>query len=442
MRGRAGGASRSRLGGERARGGRRGDDRGRPRRRAAARDGRSWSTAASTSSSAGAATASIAAAPATDTIKEADAGGRVIATLDRVQPVGGADAAGVPGRGAAQARSRRGRSTRAYDDAQLVEAAGGDVRIVEAPRENIKVTTPFDLRVAELLLARRARAVMLDRLPHPPAPGRPRGNAPSGYFTEANVAALPRGGRASGASRSSASPSTSTASGRRSTSGAIRSGRRTPSTTSTHYCEFVQGMKARRPRVKLGLEVDYVPGQGGADRGADRRAAVGLRDRLGPLHRRRRGGPRRLRRLARLRARTRSGASTSGRSARRPRSGLFDILAHPDLVKVWGAERPLPSARPARASTSWRSRASPARTSRSRSRRPACASPSARSTLRGSCSTCAWRPAGRSRCPPTRTSRSSSATSTSRRCDFLREAGVERAVGLRAAGERSEEPLG
>ncbi|HEX8714229.1 MAG TPA: histidinol phosphate phosphatase, partial [Solirubrobacteraceae bacterium] len=24
------------------------------------------------------------------------------------------------------------------------------------------------------------------------------------------------------------------------------------------------------------------------------------------------------------------------------RSGMFDVLAHPDLVKVWGAERPLP----------------------------------------------------------------------------------------------------
>ena len=46
--------------------------------------------------------------------------------------------------------------TRAYDDAQLVEAAGGDVRIVEAPRQNLKVTTPLDLRVAELLLEERA----------------------------------------------------------------------------------------------------------------------------------------------------------------------------------------------------------------------------------------------------------------------------------------------
>ena len=30
---------------------------------------------------------------------------------------------------------------------------------------------------------------------------------------------------------------------------------------------------------------------------------------------------------------------TIGESAR---SGLFDVLAHPDLVKVWGRERPLP----------------------------------------------------------------------------------------------------
>ena len=44
----------------------------------------------------------------------------------------------------------------ATDDASLVEAAGGVVRLVEAPRENLKVTTPLDLRVAELLLAERA----------------------------------------------------------------------------------------------------------------------------------------------------------------------------------------------------------------------------------------------------------------------------------------------
>jgi 2-C-methyl-D-erythritol 4-phosphate cytidylyltransferase len=43
----------------------------------------------------------------------------------------------------------------ATDDASLIEAAGGTVRLVAAPRENLKVTTPLDLRVAELLLRER-----------------------------------------------------------------------------------------------------------------------------------------------------------------------------------------------------------------------------------------------------------------------------------------------
>ena len=37
----------------------------------------------------------------------------------------------------------------------LVERLGGRVLLHEAPAENIKVTTPLDLRVAELLLAER-----------------------------------------------------------------------------------------------------------------------------------------------------------------------------------------------------------------------------------------------------------------------------------------------
>ncbi len=40
----------------------------------------------------------------------------------------------------------------ATDEAMLVEAAGGRVLIHPAPPENLKVTTPLDLRVAELLL--------------------------------------------------------------------------------------------------------------------------------------------------------------------------------------------------------------------------------------------------------------------------------------------------
>jgi 2-C-methyl-D-erythritol 4-phosphate cytidylyltransferase len=43
------------------------------------------------------------------------------------------------------------------DEAMLVEAAAGRVLLHRTPAENLKVTTPLDLRVAELLLADRAR---------------------------------------------------------------------------------------------------------------------------------------------------------------------------------------------------------------------------------------------------------------------------------------------
>jgi 2-C-methyl-D-erythritol 4-phosphate cytidylyltransferase len=43
----------------------------------------------------------------------------------------------------------------ATDEAMLVEAAGGRVLIHPAPAENLKVTTPLDLKLAELLLGKR-----------------------------------------------------------------------------------------------------------------------------------------------------------------------------------------------------------------------------------------------------------------------------------------------
>jgi 2-C-methyl-D-erythritol 4-phosphate cytidylyltransferase len=46
----------------------------------------------------------------------------------------------------------------ASDDAMLVERAGGRVLVHPSPPENLKVTTPLDLRVAELLLAERPSA--------------------------------------------------------------------------------------------------------------------------------------------------------------------------------------------------------------------------------------------------------------------------------------------
>jgi 2-C-methyl-D-erythritol 4-phosphate cytidylyltransferase len=100
----------------------------------------------------------IAAAPMTDTVKEADASGRVVRTLDRsvlwrIQ---------TPQTFAA-ATLRRALDVpdemlaAATDDASLVEAIGGSVRIVEAPPENIKVTTALDLEVAAAMLAQRGR---------------------------------------------------------------------------------------------------------------------------------------------------------------------------------------------------------------------------------------------------------------------------------------------
>lgn len=46
----------------------------------------------------------------------------------------------------------------ATDDAWLVERAEGRVVVVQAPRENLKVTTPLDLALAELLIARSSSA--------------------------------------------------------------------------------------------------------------------------------------------------------------------------------------------------------------------------------------------------------------------------------------------
>lgn len=50
------------------------------------------------------------------------------------------------------------RSTVATDDASLVEALGGVVRMHPGPRENIKITVAEDVPVAEAVLARRTKA--------------------------------------------------------------------------------------------------------------------------------------------------------------------------------------------------------------------------------------------------------------------------------------------
>lgn len=104
-------------------------------------------------------TGAVAAAPVTDTIKEADGSGRVLRTLDR-GALWSIQTPQVFWAGPLRAALDTDAATlaAATDDAGLVEADGGTVAIVEAPRENLKVTTLLDLRLAELLLGRRADA--------------------------------------------------------------------------------------------------------------------------------------------------------------------------------------------------------------------------------------------------------------------------------------------
>jgi 2-C-methyl-D-erythritol 4-phosphate cytidylyltransferase len=100
--------------------------------------------------------AAIAAARVTDTIKQDDGSPTVARTLDRA----GLWAIQTPQvfrrdvleRALAQPHEILAAAT---DDASLVETMGGTVRLVESPRENLKVTTPDDLRLADLLLRSR-----------------------------------------------------------------------------------------------------------------------------------------------------------------------------------------------------------------------------------------------------------------------------------------------
>lgn len=99
--------------------------------------------------------AAVAAAPITDTVKRVDHEGVVTSTLDRstlwavqtpqvFRRESLERALDVPDEVLEQAT----------DDAWLVERAGGRVVVVVAPKDNLKITTPIDLALAELLVAR------------------------------------------------------------------------------------------------------------------------------------------------------------------------------------------------------------------------------------------------------------------------------------------------
>jgi histidinol-phosphatase (PHP family) len=104
------------------------------------------------------------------------------------------------------------------------------------------------------------------------------------------------------------------------------------------YCGFVR----EQTDLRLGIEADFVPG--GEDRMANLLEARDFDYVIGAVH------------FVREGAVDMDDYSVwdTGRSAEEiwrryfetigeaARSGLFDVLAHPDLVKMWGGERPLP----------------------------------------------------------------------------------------------------
>jgi 2-C-methyl-D-erythritol 4-phosphate cytidylyltransferase len=103
----------------------------------------------------------ITASPVTDTIKELGEDGRTVArTLERSR-LWSVQTPQVFRRAALERvlhADNAARLARATDDAWLIEQAGGVVHVLAADPGNLKVTTPHDLRVAELLLAEREAA--------------------------------------------------------------------------------------------------------------------------------------------------------------------------------------------------------------------------------------------------------------------------------------------
>ena len=97
----------------------------------------------------------IAATPVTDTIKQAGDGGQVERTLDRSRLWAVQTPQAFRSEALREALSEPGSLAEASDDAMLVERRGGRLLIHSSPPDNIKVTTPFDLRVADLLLRER-----------------------------------------------------------------------------------------------------------------------------------------------------------------------------------------------------------------------------------------------------------------------------------------------
>jgi 2-C-methyl-D-erythritol 4-phosphate cytidylyltransferase len=92
-----------------------------------------------------------------DTIKEVDAEGRVVQTLDRSQLHAVQTPQGFS-RSVLQQAHAHSDSSDATDDAGLVERRGVSVTVVAGDEEAFKITRPLDLVLAEAILVRRRAA--------------------------------------------------------------------------------------------------------------------------------------------------------------------------------------------------------------------------------------------------------------------------------------------
>jgi 2-C-methyl-D-erythritol 4-phosphate cytidylyltransferase len=95
----------------------------------------------------------IPAIPVSDTVKEVDVDGRILSTPDRARLRQAQTPQAFPL--ALLLEAHRRAPAGATDDAALVERLGARVRIVEGDVENIKITRPVDLLLADALAARR-----------------------------------------------------------------------------------------------------------------------------------------------------------------------------------------------------------------------------------------------------------------------------------------------
>lgn len=98
----------------------------------------------------------IAATPVTDTIKQVNGEGTITATPDRADLWAAQTPQGFPVAQLRQAHATaRAEGWSVTDDAALFERLGWPVQVLPASPANIKLTTPFDLAIAEAVLAAR-----------------------------------------------------------------------------------------------------------------------------------------------------------------------------------------------------------------------------------------------------------------------------------------------